>query len=489
VTRKVVLFFPETHRYRAEDIWCLPPFALLAIAAPLVRDGWDVRIIDSRVDPQALEHVLAAAGDAVCVGVTALTGNQIREGLLVSEEMKKRHPQVPVVWGGYHATLLPEQTILDPAVDVVVRGQGEQAFQRLVEALREGASLRGIPGVIFKEQGRVVFNDEALFTDVNQFPPLPFGLVDLKRHLPDLGFARRTLAYVSSQGCPHDCEFCAESTAYKVRWSGLKAPRVGEDLQRLLAAQNADGVIFVDNNFFVNEARVQAICQEILDRGLRISWAAQGRADRIAKLSGETFRLLRESGFKVFHVGAESGSDEVLEMVSKGVDRQTTLDCALAVKRAGLHISFGFIFGFPGETEADREDNFSLMEAVTDIQGSFDCIVHFYAPAPGTPLVAAAVAHGAAEPATLREWIPWNTVRGVTPWIDAAYLDRVKQRVDCYYPSARPNWMLRRRVARSKLARVLFALQHGLSAARYRFRYFGLPVEWWLLKRLRRHLA
>jgi anaerobic magnesium-protoporphyrin IX monomethyl ester cyclase len=483
VRSKVVLFFPETHRSRAEDGWCLPPFSLLAIAGPLVREKHEVIIVDARVTPDYLERIQTEAEGAVCVGISVLTGNQIKQALLVSESIKQQFPRLAVVWGGYHPTLVPDQTIADPSIDIVVRGQGEVPFIQLVKALSAGASLRGIPGLIFKEQGRIVRNDEPVFMDVNQFPPMAFSLVDFERHLPNLGFAKRTLAYVSSQGCPHKCEFCAESTAYRVRWSGLAPERVAQDLEELLGRYEADGVIFVDNNFFVNEKRVQAICQEIINRGLKFRWAAQGRADRIAGLSHETFELLKESGFSVFHVGAESGSDEQLEVLSKNSDRQTTINCANAVKAHDLHISFGFIFGFPGETEENIQQNFSLMEEVTDIQGAYDCIYHFYAPGPGTPLVETSQVYGAVIPSTLKDWSNYNTSRGVTPWVDARYLDNIRRRTDYFYPFARPNWMFRNRLRKTWALRLMFYPLHLINRLRWHFGFYGVPVDWWIYRK------
>ncbi|MBK9796673.1 MAG: B12-binding domain-containing radical SAM protein [Holophagaceae bacterium] len=483
--KKVVLFFPETHLSRAEDGWCLPPFSLLAIAGPLLQEGYEVVLVDGRLVPDFLERVQGESANAICLGISVLTGNQIRQALELSAAIKERFPDLPVVWGGYHPTLLPDQTIANPLVDVVVRGQGELTFKRLVQALASGASLRGIPGLSFKEPGRIVCNDEAPFTDVNEFPPMPFSLVDLSRHLPDLGFARRTLSYVTSQGCPHHCEFCAESTAYKVRWSGLAPARVAQDLEALLGRCEADGVILVDNNFFVNEERVQGICREILRRGLSFKWAAQGRADRVASLSDETFALLKQSGFTVFHVGAESGSDAQLEQVSKRSSRQTTIDCARAVKAHGLHISFGFIFGFPGETEADIQQNFSLMEEVTDIQGSYDCIYHFYAPSPGSPMLEASVQRGAEDHPLLEDWIGYNTSRGITSWVDAAYIDRIRWRTDFVYAYARPNFMLRQRLAGSPARRLLYYPLHVINRLRYRLKFYAFPLDWWIYRTLR----
>jgi anaerobic magnesium-protoporphyrin IX monomethyl ester cyclase len=484
--KKILLYFPETHLRRSDDAWCLPPLSLLAIAAPLVQEGCQVKIFDARVDGDCLSAILAEAPGALCLGISVLTGHQIEGALELSRAVKRILPELPVVWGGYHPTLLPMQTIEEHAIDIIVKGQGEITFRLLIDALSESKPLHGIEGIVFKETGQAVVNPDRVFADVNQFPPLPYELIDMETHFPDLEFGTRTISYVSSQGCPHDCSFCAESTAYNRRWSGLSAERVGEDLERLIRRYNSDGVILVDNNFFVDEKRVQGICTEIIQRGLQFKWGAQGRADQVARLSPETFGLLGQSGFTVFHVGAESGSDTQLEQMSKSIERRTTTTCARVCKEQGIRISFGFIFGFPGETEKEIQSNFSLMEEVTDIQGAYDCIVHFYAPSPASELFDASVRMGAFSPSHLAEWIPYNTVRGVTPWIDERYIDRIRQRNDFVYPFARPNPVFRERISRHTSGALLFTVLSLICRLRYRFGFYGFPVDWWLYKKFKK---
>jgi radical SAM superfamily enzyme YgiQ (UPF0313 family) len=159
----------------------------------------------------------------------------------------------------------------------VVKGQGEVTFRELLDALISGKSLHGIAGLLFKENGSVITNQDRALVDINLFPSIPYELVDLESHFPDLEFGKRTIAYVSSQGCPHGCEFCAESAAYGKRWSGLSPQRVGDDLEHLIVRYAADGVIFVDNNFFADEKRVQGICRETINRGMKFSWGGTGK--------------------------------------------------------------------------------------------------------------------------------------------------------------------------------------------------------------------
>jgi radical SAM superfamily enzyme YgiQ (UPF0313 family) len=175
-----------------------------------------------------------------------------------------------------------------------------------------------------------------------------------------------------------------------------------------------------------------------------------------------------------------------LEQVLKTIDRQTTIECARACRKHGIRESFGFIFGFPEETEADIRAHFSLMEEVTDIQGEFDCIYHFFAPRPGTELSEASLRRGAVTPGKLEDWISYNTFRGITPWVDERYIDRIRRYCDYHYPFARPGRVFRKRMCRRASGRVFFRLVHLINRVRYLFRFYGLPLDWWFYKKFRR---
>lgn len=113
------------------------PLSLLAIAAPLEKMGYIVKIVDGCVDEDYKEKVLKLVNGAICLGITSITGYQIKGGLEVSKAVKEKYPHIPIVWGGWHPTLLPKQTVACPYVDIVVKGQGERTFAELVECLRK----------------------------------------------------------------------------------------------------------------------------------------------------------------------------------------------------------------------------------------------------------------------------------------------------------------------------------------------------------------
>src|SRR5580698_9155627 len=145
-SKKVVFFFPAFSSTEATA-----PLGILAVATPLLRAGYDVRIIDSTITPNYKKRVIEELADALCLCVSLVTGPMIRETVEIARETKRLYPDVPVVLGGWHPSLLPDQTLAAAFVDVVVIGQGEEAFLEVVERIAARESFEGIEGVGYKE--------------------------------------------------------------------------------------------------------------------------------------------------------------------------------------------------------------------------------------------------------------------------------------------------------------------------------------------------
>ena len=133
-SNKVVFFIPSF-----SSIEATAPLGLLAISTPLLRAGYDVRIIDSTIAPDYKERILEEVKDALCLGISLVTGPMIQETVEVARMLKERDPEFPVILGGWHPSLLPTQTLAAEYVDVVVRGQGEDAMLEVARRLRERA--------------------------------------------------------------------------------------------------------------------------------------------------------------------------------------------------------------------------------------------------------------------------------------------------------------------------------------------------------------
>src|ERR1700744_2663823 len=121
--RKIVFFFPS---FASSD--ATAPLGILAVATPLIRAGYQVVLIDSTITPNYKQRVLEEARDAICLGISLVTGPMIRETVEIAKAIKARDSEFPIVLGGWHPSLLPTQTLEASFVDYVVRGQGEDAL-------------------------------------------------------------------------------------------------------------------------------------------------------------------------------------------------------------------------------------------------------------------------------------------------------------------------------------------------------------------------
>ena len=147
---KVVLFQGKASSFGKRIT--LAPLALLHVSSFLVRDGFEVKIVSDTLFDDYIEEAVKECQDSICLGITAMTGSQIAEGLALSALVKEKHPGLPIVWGGWHPSILPESTLRDPCVDIVVVGQGERKFYEIVKSLisSDRKILGTIEGVSFK---------------------------------------------------------------------------------------------------------------------------------------------------------------------------------------------------------------------------------------------------------------------------------------------------------------------------------------------------
>jgi len=136
---KVVLYNPQA-------VFFTMPLALLAIGSELDPDVYEVITIDARLEADAQGTVLSHIEDALCVGITVLTGAPISDALEISRAVKRARPDLPVVWGGWHPSMFASECLLEPSVDVTVRGQGEETFAEIVQRLARAAHWRVVPG-------------------------------------------------------------------------------------------------------------------------------------------------------------------------------------------------------------------------------------------------------------------------------------------------------------------------------------------------------
>src|ERR1700743_3390954 len=164
-SKKVVFFFPS---FASSD--ATAPLGILAVATPLIRAGYQIRLIDSTITPNFHKTTLEELDDALCIAISLVTGPMIRETVQIARAAKKRYPNKPVILGGWHPSLLPDQTLAAECVDIVVKGQGEEAMLEIVERIATGESMKGVAGTGYKEDGKLIFTLPRALKPIRELP-------------------------------------------------------------------------------------------------------------------------------------------------------------------------------------------------------------------------------------------------------------------------------------------------------------------------------
>ena len=468
---RIVLFFPS---YETSEI--SPPLALISIAASLVADGMDVVIVDAALEGDFVARTLEALDGALCLGVSIITGPMIADTIAVCRAAKARYPDLPIVLGGWHPSILPEQTLAADFVDAVVVRQGELVFRQIVERLQGGDTLEELPGVLTKDRhGAIVAGPEPVYTPVAQLPSrVPgYSLVDLDRYEAATGL--RWLMYSTSHGCPYNCAYCSNASVYGRKLDVLPVEQVVDEVDWLVRNNGVRLLGIIDDIFFASRKRSLAIAEGFVRKGLDVEWYIQDRADSIAKLTPEQAALYRRAGLTRVHFGAESGSDRVLSSIEKRSKVETTLVAVDRCRDAGIRASFGFIFGLPDEDEEDLLLTVDLIRRIYERSERADCHTNIFTPYPGSPLWPRSVKMGVTPPAALEEWVDFFPRLTELPWLRGERHQRlqdIRQYLRFGYPNVRvgeDRGSLRHRLALRMLG----------PSSRWRLKnhQYRLPVE------------
>src|SRR5215472_1619873 len=351
---KVVLFYPP---YDGPPLGA--PLSLLCLASPLLQAGYEVVLVDNLIAPNYEETILREAEGALLLGISVLTGPHIGAAVRVSKAVKKVRPNLPIVFGGWHASLATQQTLREPYVDAIVRGQGELTLLELAQRIADGDDWHGVRGISFKDaDGQIVHEPERPVADINTLPRPAYHLADPRIYAAVSGV--RQLAYTSSVGCPYQCNYCTDQVFYKRRFNAYRVERVVSDLAELVPRYNIEHVPLFDSNFLVDRKRAVAIAKGIIASGVKFQWDFQTSTDFLALMSEEDVCLLAESGVQHIGFGTESASQQVLFLMNKRFQHvEQMVETARKADLAGIHIVFNIILGYPGETEADRHRHFA----------------------------------------------------------------------------------------------------------------------------------
>ncbi len=420
MSKKVVFFFPSFASSEATA-----PLGILAVATPLLRAGYTVRLIDSTITPEFKKRVLEEVRDAICLCISLVTGPMIRETVEIARAVKEWNPDFPVILGGWHPSLLPKQTLGADCIDIIVRGQGEDALLELVQHLETRSAIDLIAGIGFKRNGKLFMTPERPLTPIVSLPPKAYHIADFDAYERACG--RRWAMYISSLACPFNCAYCTNAGVYGRKWNALPPEQFVEETVDLTERYNLELLWVVDDNFLVDLDRARLIAEGLVRTNARFKWSIQATTNLTARLSLEDLKLLRRGGLHQICQGVDSGSPKILKLMNKTFqDFDDIYASAARCLRAGIRPSFNIIFAYPGEGQKELRQTVSFMMDVCRRYRGAEFWTNIFTPYPGSPVMEHAEELGIQIPNSLEGWADFFPRYTVLPWLNGRQHKRLQ---------------------------------------------------------------
>jgi radical SAM superfamily enzyme YgiQ (UPF0313 family) len=325
------------------------PVGLALIAAILEKAGYPVTLLDANALGLKPEAIPALAAGADVIGLTAMTPT-ISTALKIAHNLKLASPGIKIVMGGAHATMLTQETMASaPEIDVIIRGEGDEAVIEVMQALEANRNLEGIKGISYRAEGKIHHTaDRTSSVDMDSLPFPAYHRLPWKKYRPHPphGMSLPFAAIVTSRGCPYRCAYCSKPV-FGSRFRAQSPARVVDELAYLKDRFGVKEVAFYDDSFTLDKKRVHAISEKILSSGLKITWTCETRVNLVDK---ELLRYMKQAGCYALAYGIESASPEIIRTLHKDTTLEQVEEAVRHSREAGLQVIGYFMLGSPGET-------------------------------------------------------------------------------------------------------------------------------------------
>ena len=341
-------------------------------------DTIDIKVLDTAVmNNKEVDRFFDEQWDVAAVTVTSRT---YREAVEIAKIFKAKKPDIPIIFGGPHVSIMMKEVMKESLIDFAIYGEGELTLDELLRLLKNPDNrfntdaLSRVNGLIFRRDGNVVINaPRALIENLDMLPFPAFNLFPMRK------YAGR-LPLITSRGCPFACVFCASSQIWSRKWRSRSPENIIEEIKWLEDKFGSRPFEFHDDGFNMSLKRVNAICDQIIEKKINIPWGVRGfRADIV---DTNVSRKMRRAGCSHVAIGIESANNEMLARMGK---RETIEQIERGIKilqSAGIDVIGQFMIGNPGETLETIKQSVKFAKKSGCVKSVFGTAVPF----PGTSL-------------------------------------------------------------------------------------------------------
>jgi len=359
-----------------------PPMGLAYLAA-VVRDyGYPTMIFDANIEAESqkkLKQILAEFKPTIVgLSFTSVLADSAKQTAVLVKEI---NPEIKVIAGGYHPTVKPEEVIADPNFDVVFVGEAEISLIEWLRHLEGGAdNWQEINGLVFRHQGGVIKTaPRELIPNLDTLPFPAYDLLPIERYSTLSTIRRPYVTFIRSRGCPFQCIFCGVQKMFGRRYRCQSPEKTISDIDLLVKNFGVKEISFRDSDFLINKDNVEKFCQLMIDRHYDLVWTCNARVDMI---NDKILLLMKKAGCHLVTFGVESGSQEILDQLKKGITVAQIEAAAAAAKKVKMKFTFDIILGGIGETPDSIAETNRLLKKLNPDYVAFNYLTAF----PGSEL-------------------------------------------------------------------------------------------------------
>lgn len=378
---RVLLINPATERF-SRSVTC--PLGLLSIATCLKNSGQEVMIYDRTVKHESIGITISLFKPDIA-GISLVSVKSIRDALSCSQELK--NVDIPVIWGGVLASSIPDIILKYPQVDYISIGEGEQTWVEIASICGDLSQIKTVPGVAWRDGDITVYSQKRPFIDLSVLPELDWTLINVPLYFQEYYGCNKMLYLYASKGCPGVCEFCYNATFHQSTHRCRPILHVIHDITYLHDNFGMDAVYFADELWCKSKNEMRELCTAIKASGTNIHWGCQ---TRVGIFDLDDYMYMRECGCRWIFFGIESGSNDVLWHMKKGLNTSTAVKNLEECKKAEIISVVSFIIGYPDETIAQLKETVELAKSIKATQWNFN----FFMPTPSSSIYTELVSSG-----------------------------------------------------------------------------------------------
>ncbi|MEK7200873.1 MAG: radical SAM protein [Patescibacteria group bacterium] len=396
----------------------LPPLGITQLSSYLREKGFKVGLIDGVIEDLSIDQMVEKVLELnpKIIGLSALTPN-FHRAIAFATLIKKRNPEILIILGGHHATILPREILeQNDCFDLIVHGEGELTAEEIVNKYKNSGwrkndftnntdMLSKIKGIAFKHGKEIIITPKReLIQNLDELPFPAWDLLSMDKYIPLANQYKRTpvINMVVIRGCPFNCSFCSGNSVFGRKIRAMSPQRVVEQISYVMENYGIREISFWDDMMTANKKWLYEFCDLLIKNKIDITWTCYSRVDCIDE---EILRRMKKAGCWNIFFGYESGCQELLNNINKGTTLKQIENANMLCKKVGIEIRASFMIALPGETPEMARKTIDFAKKLNPDYAQF-CIT---TPYPGTKLFEDATKYGVLD-GNFSEYNIWNAV-------------------------------------------------------------------------------